>query len=410
MLRLESPNRKAPNGIDTLSIAGNFVYVQGKKLAASEVKLQVGAGTTGHGSLEVALDQAVPSIKADLQFDALDSGGIKAFTAPFIADSQMVKAPVKVEGAAPLWSEEALPFDALKSVNVDVKVKAAKVRIGRVAFEKLSFLLTLQDGFLQAKIDEFEGYGGQAVAEFTVDSTTTPPTITLRETTQTLNLGQLLKDSDLYGKLQGEAAGSIAIATRGHNQKTLVEQLTGNAKLELKQANVLGMDLARFTELNAQNLDSLLNQQGASTAIDVASATIEAKNGVLSNNDLNVKMPLSTIKGVGTLALPTLMVDYRLTPEIGMQKAGLSVPVTITGDVRKPVILPDLAGFAIQKGVDQKLLENEKIQKITGKLEKVVPGALGKFLGTPSAPQAPATPPSPSAPPAPAQPQTPVQQ
>ena len=86
-------------------------------------------------------------------------------------------------------------------------------------------------------------------------------------------------------------------------------------------------------------------------------ATPNFKNGIADNRDLLLISPLLRAVGAGTLDLNTMIVDYGLDAKVvgsfegqggkSMDDlVGLTVPMTIKGDVADPSIMVDLPRFA----------------------------------------------------------------
>jgi AsmA protein len=97
------------------------------------------------------------------------------------------------------------------------------------------------------------------------------------------------------------------------------------------------------------------------------------KNGVLSNNDLDVAMQYLKVTGQGTVDIPASTLDYRLVatvmkiPREGADTEQMQdlvdaqIPVRITGSLTDPKVRPDLEGY----------LKNEVKQRVEKEKEKV---------------------------------------
>jgi AsmA protein len=97
------------------------------------------------------------------------------------------------------------------------------------------------------------------------------------------------------------------------------------------------------------------------------------KNGVLSNNDLNVAMQYLKVTGQGTVDIPASTLDYKLIaavlkiPREGADAAQVQdlvdaeIPVKITGSLSDPKVRPDLEGY----------LKNELKQRVDKEKDKV---------------------------------------
>jgi AsmA protein len=113
----------------------------------------------------------------------------------------------------------------------------------------------------------------------------------------------------------------------------------------------------------------------ARTAFTALTGSGVMKNGVLSNNDLNVAMQYLKVTGQGTVDIPASTLDYKLLaavlkiPREGADAAQVQdlvdaeIPVKITGSLTDPKVRPDLEGY----------LKNElkqRVDKEKGKVEE----------------------------------------
>jgi hypothetical protein len=89
------------------------------------------------------------------------------------------------------------------------------------------------------------------------------------------------------------------------------------------------------------------------TGFSELSGTFSILKGIVSNSDLAMKAPFLRLGGKGSLNLPDRTVNYQLLPEIvdtatgqgGKEKAGVVVPLLITGSMDDPSITPDVKGL-----------------------------------------------------------------
>jgi AsmA protein len=106
------------------------------------------------------------------------------------------------------------------------------------------------------------------------------------------------------------------------------------------------------------------------------------KDGVLTNNDLNVAMQYLTVTGQGVVDIPKNALDYKLVatvlkiPREGSATAqeqdlvDAEIPVKVTGALTDPKVRPDIEGYL--KGKVQETLDKEKTkleEKVKDKLK-----------------------------------------
>jgi AsmA protein len=109
------------------------------------------------------------------------------------------------------------------------------------------------------------------------------------------------------------------------------------------------------------------------------------KNGILTNNDLNVAMSLLKVTGQGTVDVPKSTLDYRLVaavlkvPREGADASQLQdmvdaeIPVKVTGSLSDPKVRPDVEGYLKEE-------LKKRVDKERGKVEEKVKEKIGDKL------------------------------
>ena len=112
------------------------------------------------------------------------------------------------------------------------------------------------------------------------------------------------------------------------------------------------------------------------------------KNGVLSNNDLNVAMQYLKVTGQGVVDLPQSTLDYKLLatvlkiPREGADAAQMQdlvdaqIPVKVTGALADPKVRPDIQGYLkdeVKKRTDKEIdkVEEKLKDKLGDKLKDI---------------------------------------
>jgi AsmA protein len=110
----------------------------------------------------------------------------------------------------------------------------------------------------------------------------------------------------------------------------------------------------------AQNATSALTGAKADDKTDFGSltGTFTITNGIMRNNDLQLKSPVAPVTGAGTVNLPERTVDYRVV--------AAGIPILVTGPWDGLHYRPDLAG--VLQGIGQ------QPGKALDQLKGLVPG------------------------------------
>ncbi len=308
---------------------------------------------SGTGDLTVALGGKVPSAKGSLAVTDLD---LNPYLAAFGSDENQGAAaaaqPAAKSGGGS-WSDEPIDMSALRSVNADLTLAAGSLQVQDIKIGKSDMQVQLQGGKLNVNLSEMALYDGNGTLQLNVDASGNTPAIKSTFTLSGLQAEPFLTDAAKLEWLSGTAQMSMDVTTSGASQKALVNALNGKGDVKFTDGAIRGINLAAMVR-NASN--AFLNPNASeSVKTDFAelSGSYTIKNGVVSNDDLQLLSPLLRVTGQGTANMPAQTVNYRIEPkavaslegqggDAGM--AGLMVPVIIEGPWSKPSYRPDLAG------------------------------------------------------------------
>lgn len=375
-----SPLEVKGDVLGPLKIAGDLsaspaaVAFQGMTLAIDAVR--------GTGGLTASLGGAVPSVKANLDLEdlnlnpyleAFDRGGEGA------GGGQAAAQPAKSQG----WSEEPHDFSALRSVNADLSLTTKLLQFQEIKVDESALSMALNGGKLALDLSKLALYGGNGSGKINVDASGKVPAIAGAFKLTGLKARPFLTDAAGSDALAGTAQMDIDVTTKGQSQKAMVSALNGKGGFKFEDGAIYGINVAAMIRDPAS---FVLKKEAAEQKTDFAllSGTYTIRNGLLTNNDLNLQSPLLRLAGAGTVNLPPRTLDYRVEPKAvatlkgqggDANKSGILVPVLITGSWDNLQFRPDLAGAAgqIVKDPSQLLKDGDPASK----LKSLIPGAGG---------------------------------
>jgi AsmA protein len=164
----------------------------------------------------------------------------------------------------------------------------------------------------------------------------------------------------------------------------VMKTLDGNVDFKVADGALEGADL--WYEIRRAR--ALLKRQSPPersgpprTTFSALTGTGVFRDGVMSNDDLNIDMQYLKVGGQGALDLPKNALDYRLTakvlkiPREGADPAQMEelvdaeIPVKVTGALSDPKVRPDLEGY-LKNQAKQKVEEKIK-EKLGDKLKDI---------------------------------------
>jgi AsmA protein len=338
-----TPLQAPGTGFGPLAISGK-ASVAGPKITFTDAKLSLDQiNATG----EVALDSAGarPSVKGTLAVDKLDLN-------PYLPPETSGKPAASGGGgaapgggpAAPAaksagWSDQPIDVAPLKSADVDFALSCNSLVYRKIQVGRSALGLHLVNGRLEADLSQLQLYQGTGKGKVVLDGSGAVPGIEADFDLSRVQMEPLLKAAAGSDRLIADGAFTIAVTGHGKSERDIVGTLDGKGNFNLANGKIKGVNLVAMVK----NIGSAF-QAGASDETDFGSltGTYTIQNGILRNNDLQLKSGEVPMTGAGTVDLPRRTVDYKLTPRLA---GAVAVPVIVKGPWDDLSYQPDLAGI-----------------------------------------------------------------
>lgn len=381
-LGIKLPVTRDPEVFKQLSFASN-VSLTKTSVDLKDVNLKLD-DTTATGSLGVA-DFAAKALRFDLDVDRINAD---RYLAP--PEEAPARKPEKKEKSPPT----EIPVDALRNLNARGQLRVGEAIFAGIKFTKLRLGVNARDGKVRLNPSEASMYGGQYRGDIGIDATGEVAHVSLDEQVSSINFAPLFKDLFESERLSGKGSATIKLTGAGRNTDDLMKTLDGNIDFSVADGALEGADL--WYEIRRAR--AVLKQQAipersgpVRTTFDALKGTGVMKNGVLSNNDLDVSMQYLKVSGQGAVDVPNSTLDYRLMatvlkiPREGADASQMQdlvdaqIPVKVTGSLDDPKVRPDIEGYVKGRVKEELKKEQDKVeQKIKDKLGDKLKDLLGR--------------------------------
>lgn len=370
-----NPLNAPGTGFGLFVLTGKVNY-SGNKIDFTEASLTLDQ-INAKGEVLVDAGGARPAIKGKLDVDKLDANPYlppetsgKAASAPASSGGAAGGGGAGGGGAASGWSDQPIDVSPLKTADVDFALSANSLLYRKIAVGKSALGLHLKDGRLEADLTELALYQGSGKGKVVVDGSGAVPAIEAQFNLSQVQMEPLLKDAISLDRLTGAGAFDMAVTGKGRSEREIIGALNGKGDLNLANGKIKGVNLVGMVK----NIATAFQTSSSSQETDFASlsGTWTMQNGVLHNNDLQLKSADVPMTGAGTVDLPQRRVDYKVTPRIA---GAVAVPVIVKGPWDDLSYQPDLAGLV---GDPAKLLQSGAGS--VGDTVKSAPGAAGNLL------------------------------
>lgn len=280
--------------------------------------------------------------------------------------------------------EEDSPVDLsfLKDLNANGRVQFGALQVKGLKLANLKAEVKAANGRLDVAPHSVNLYGGSASGAI---SAIADGRVMVKETLNGIAVGPLLRDFAQKDMLEGKGNLALDIAAGGKTVNAMKKSLAGNARLQLKDGAIKGINLAEAlrrakTALGSQEARAQARQDQA-TDFSELSASFTIKNGVAHNEDLDMKAPLFRLTGRGDIDIGNGTIDYVTKAAVVATTkgqggadlghlAGLTVPVHLKGpfedmkyDVNYSAVAADAAKTRVGERVRSKLEERLGVSK-----------------------------------------------
>lgn len=360
-LGVSLPATTDPKVFEKLSFSGT-VSLTKASAEVGNIVLQLD-DTTAKGMLGVA-DFDAKALRFDLNVDRINAD--RYLPPP-------AEQPAKPTGDEP---PTPIPVETLRNLNARGQLLVGEAIFAGIKFTKLRLGVNARDGKVRFNPSEASMYGGNYSGDIGIDATTDVARVTLDEHISGVDFAPLFKDFFETNRVSGKGTANFKLAGSGKNTDDIMKTLGGNLDFKVTDGALEGADL--WYEIRRAR--AVLKQQAipersgpVRTPFTALTGSGVMKNGVLSNNDLDVAMQYLKVTGQGTVDVPASTLDYRLIATVlkipregadtsqAQDLVDAEIPVKITGALTDPKVRPDLEGY----------LKNELKQRVDKEKDKV---------------------------------------
>jgi len=318
----------------------------------------------GHASVG---EFAKPLIRYDLQLDTID---VDRYLPP-PSEPPAAQAPPQQQAVAAVPA--ALPLDLLRSLDVDGRLRVAKVKVMNLSSESIDATLKAKQGRFSLHPLGAKLYGGSYAGDLRLDVVTDTPKLAMDETLSGVHAGPLLKDFLGKDYVTGTATLAAKMNAEGVEPLAIRKSLNGNGTFRFDNGQITGLNIGQHIR------EAYALYQGQpkpaeelkQTDFSQLNGSFSVINGVVSTSDLQARSTLFQVAGKGSADLVKERLDMRLdttvvsdirdaTGERSGDLTGAVIPVTIKGSFGEPKIGVDVASVLkakAQSAIDKKKRE-----------------------------------------------------
>ncbi len=367
-------------GFGPMTLRGNLRSTA-SEIAFKQAKLSLD-GMNGSGDLTLETSGARPHAKGVFELDRLDLN-------PYLGSS--AASPGAAGGSTHAWSDAAIDFSALRSVDADLDFAVGALSAGGMSVGRSELDIALSGGKLRANLKQMALYGGSGAGAISLNGAGGAPQVGLDLRFAGVQGEPFLTDAAGFTRLSGTGNITMKVVATGSSQRALMKALDGTMQITFTDGAVKGVNLAEIARTIQSALSGAATGPGAKTDFAELSGSFVIRDGVAANKDLKLLNPFVRMSGAGIVDVGNQTLDYRVEPKAVRSAegqggkgdlGGIGIPFRIKGPWSNLSYAPDLSGMlnstvdSILKGGDplESLKDGSGLGDLLGGKKKQQPG------------------------------------
>ena len=322
--------------------------VTGSDISLSSVNVELD-GNSGEGALTVAGDGR-KTLQGTLAVEGLD-------LTPYVSNTRVLT------DRDHNWSRQQIALDGLSSVDVDLRLSAARVTIASAKLGRTAVATNLRNGNLTVAIGESQAFGGILNGSFGLATGSGGADLKAQIQFAEVDLGQCL--SELFGirRLEGKGNLGFILDSSGTTVFDLSKGLNGTATLTSRKGAIAGVNIEQFLRrLERSPLSGRGELRGGRTPYDLLSINLKITQGTAAIEEARIDASPVRLGLVGTASIPARDFDLKGTAALMASAAAdaptaFELPFVVQGPWADPLVWPDPQILINRSGAAAPLLD-----------------------------------------------------
>lgn len=315
------------------------------------------------------LDRYLPPPRKDDSAGAARQSEVSATEAAVIGSGTT---PLPDKPTQHAWSEaKALPIETLRKLDTRVNLNIASVTAMKLPLEGFTLRSRSAEGLLTLEQLRSGLYNGRVEASASLDVRPPVPLLTVQHRFVHVPIERLLQSQNEKVAIKGLLNLDGDLRTQGNSEKAWIDNLNGKMGFVVDNGVLVDANLEQqlcraISTLNRKPLGS--DPRSKDTPFRSLKGSLNLRNGLASNPDMNASIPGLTVKGSGDVDLRVLGMDYRVGILIEGDKGEMPDPACAVNERYVGIEWPLRCRGPLELGAKACRFDNEALGKIAGRL------------------------------------------
>ena len=332
-------------GFGPFSLKANTDVVGGT-IAMSNVNIELD-GNSAEGVLTFATDGR-KTLQGTLAAETFD-------LSPYVSTVHLLTANERA------WNNGHITLDGLSGMDLDLRLSAANVVMGKAKIGRTAIAANLRGGQLVVTVGEAQAFGGIVKGSLALANRDAGVDVKSQLQFADVDLESCL--GQLFGLHRLEGKGSIAFAVEGTGDSVLgvTRTLSGTANVTGENGALAGVNIEQLLlRLERRPLSGGGEFRTGRTPYDKLAIALKVANGAMTVEAVKIEGPAVRLGMSGTASVPERELDLKGTAALvtPARPGGtpFELPFVVQGSWDDPIMLPDAEALIRRSGAAAPLL------------------------------------------------------
>ena len=320
-----------PGPLGNASISGD-VSATGPKFLFTNAKMDLDDNSF-EGSLALDTSEGRASLSGTLATDLLQ------------LDAIVGELPA-LRGSDGQWSRDTLVLKDLAQAELDLRISAARLRLGGLQGEDAALSVLLKDGRLEVALAEAQAYRGSVKARAIATLANPGLDIKLNGSFAQLDANAFLTSAFGTGWISGLSSGQFSLQNGSDSPAGLVAGLEGHAQVTVSQGSINGINVEQaLRRVEKHPLLSASDIHNGRTSFDQATAGVKVEHGVAQIAAGTIVGPGAHIAFQGNASIADRTMQLKAHATQTSNAAGPQLDFQVSGSWDDLRVEPDAEGL-----------------------------------------------------------------
>ena len=293
------------------------------------------------------------------------------------------------------WNRVPLVIDGLTGVDLDLRLSAAHITLGRAKLGRTAVAANLRGGKLLVTIGESQAFGGMLKGSLALAASDAGAEFKSQLQFVDVDLEKCLGDIFQFRRLDGRGDIAVVIDAIGNNVLAMTRTLNGTASLNGRQGSLVGWNVEQLLRrLERRPLSGTGDFRNGKTPFEKLTAEFKITDGVATVETVNLEGSKVRLGLAGSASIPTRDFDLHGVAALASTTAAdappaFELPFVVQGPWDDPILLPDTQALIQRSPVASPLLNAVRNRNtrdtVRSAIERLTGGAISAPIGTPAA-------------------------